>query len=151
MSLREKIDSDLKTAMKAHDALRVSVIRMSRSEIRYAEIDKKSPLTEEEVLQVFTKESKKRRDSIEQFQKAGRTELVEKERAELQILSEYLPEQLDEVKVSDIVREVISELHATSKSDKGRVMSAVVQQVRGKADGKLVSQIVDRMLSGSSA
>lgn len=151
MLLWEKLADDMKAAMKAGDALRVSVIRLVRSEVRNAEIAKGAPLTEDEVMQVVAKEAKRRREAIEQFQKGNRADLVEKETAELQLLLQYLPEQLDQAEVVRIAREVISELQAASKSDKGKVMSVLMQRVRGRADGKLVSQIVDSLLEGSSA
>lgn len=151
MSLRERLDSDLKTAMKAGDSLKVSVIRLSRSAIRNAEIAKGAPLTEDEIIQVLSKETKQRRDSIDQFQRAGRTDLVDKETAELHILSEYLPAQLSEDEIISIAQEVISEVHATSKADKGKVMGVVMQKTRGRADGKLVNQIVERMIENTSA
>jgi len=151
MSLRERLDDDLKTAMKARDTVRVSVLRLLRSEVRYAEIAKGAPLTEDELIQAVAKESKRRREAIEQFQKASRTDLVDKETAELRILSEYLPEQLDEAGIIGIAQEVISEQHAASKSDKGRVMGALMQRVRGRADGRLVNQVVDRLLESGSA
>lgn len=151
MLLRDKFDNELKAAMKAGDALKVSVLRLLKSEIRNAEIAKGSALTEDELVQTVAKESKKRREAIEQFQKAGRADLVDKETAELRILSDYMPEQLDEAEIVGIVQEVISELHATSKTDKGRVMSALMQRVRGKADGKLVSQVVDHLLESNFA
>jgi len=151
MLLWEKLANDMKAAMKARDALRVSVIRLVRSEVRNAEIAKGAPLTEDEVMQVVAKEAKRRREAIEQFQKGNRADLVEKETAELQLLLQYLPEQLDQAEVVRIAREVISELQAASKSDKGKVMSVLMQRVHGRADGKLVSQIVDSLLGGSSA
>lgn len=151
MSLRETLNEDVKAAMKAGDAVKVSVIRLLRAEIRNAEIAKGGSLTEDEVVQVAAKESKKRREAIDQFRKGGRSDLVEKETAELEVLSEYLPEQLDEAEIVGIAREVISESHATCKADKGKVMGALMQRVRGRADGRLVSQIVDRLLEGDSA
>lgn len=151
MTLRERLDNDLKSAMKSGDSLRVSVLRMLRSEIRYREIDQGGSLTDPEVEQVVSKESKKRQDSIEQYGKAGRTDLVAQETAEKKILSDYLPEQMDEAVIAGIAREVISELHATSKADKGKVMSAMMPKVRGKADGTVVSRVVDEMLKGDSA
>ena len=151
MLLSERLDSDLKAAMKARDALSVSVIRLLRSEIHNAEIAKGATLTEDELVQVVARESKRRREAIEQFEKGGRTDLVDKETAELHVLSQYLPEQLDEAELLGIAREVISELHVTSKADKGRTMSALMQRVRGRADGKMVSQVVDRLLESSSA
>ncbi|MBP6964282.1 MAG: GatB/YqeY domain-containing protein [Armatimonadetes bacterium] len=150
MSMRERLSEDLKSAMKTGDTLRVSVIRLAMSEMRNTEISKGRALTEEESLEVFTREGKKRREAIEQYEKAGRADLSEKESAELRILEEYLPEQLEEAEITGIVQEVISELQAASKADKGRVMSALMPRFRGRADGKLVSQVVDRMLDGSS-
>lgn len=151
MSLHERLSQDLKTAMKTGDRLKVAVIRLARSEIQNVEIAKGRSLADEELIEVLVRESKRRREAIEQFRKAGRTELADKEAAELRILAEYLPQQLSEAEITGIAREVISELHATCKADKGKVMSALMQRVRARADGKLVSQVVDRMLEGSSA
>lgn len=150
MSLRERLDSDLKASMKAGEVLRVSVIRLARSEIRYAEIAKGSPLTEDEIVLVVAKESKRRREAIEQYEKAGRTDLADKEMAELHILAQYMPEQLSENEVGRVAQEVISELRVTSKADRGKVMSATMQRVRGKADGRLVSEVVNRLLESIS-
>lgn len=150
MSMRERLSEDLKSAMKTGDTLRVSVIRLAISEMRNTEIAKGRALTDEESLEVFVREGKRRREAIEQYEKAGRADLSDKESAELRILEEYLPEQLDEAEITGIVQEVISELQAASKADKGRVMSALMPRVRGRADGRLVSQAVDRMLDGSS-
>ena len=151
MSLQERLIDDMNAALKAGDALRLSVIRLLRSELRNMEIAKGAPLTDDEVIQGVVREAKRRREAIEQFQKAGRADLVEKETAELKVLSQYLPEQLDEAEIVGIAQEVISELQATSKADKGKVMGALMQRVRGRADGRLVNQIVDRLLASSSA
>jgi len=151
MSLRERLSEDLKSAMKTGETLKVSVIRLALSEVRNTEIAKGHALSDEEGLEVLARESRKRRESIEQFEKAGRADLVDKESAELRILAEYLPQQLSEAEIAGIAQEVISELQATSKADKGKVMAALVPKTRGRADGKLVSQVVDRMLDGSSA
>jgi uncharacterized protein YqeY len=150
MSLRERLDADLKTAMKAGDSVRLSTIRLVKSEIRNTEIAKGSPLSDDDILQVIARENKKRRESIEQFTKAGRTDLADKEQAELSVLSEYLPKQLDEAEIENITREVMTELNAATKADTGRVMSAVMPKVRGRADGRLVKSVVDRLLGGSS-
>lgn len=151
MLLRERLDNEMKAAMKAKDSLKLSVIRLLRSEIRNAEISKREDLTEDEIMQVVVKEGKKRRESIEQFARAGREDLVEKESAELRMLMDYMPEQLDEAEIESIAREVILELRAASKADKGRVMGALMPRVRGKADGKLVNTLVDRLLESGSA
>jgi len=150
MSLRERLSEDLKSAMKTGNTLKVSVIRLALSEFRNTEIAKGHAITDEESLEVLARESKQRRESIEQFEKAGRADLVDKESAELRILADYLPEQLSEAEITGIVREVISELQATSKADKGKVMAALMPKVRGRADGKLTSNVVDRMLESSS-
>ena len=150
MSLQERLIDDMKAALKAGDALRLSVIRLLRSELRNMEIAKGAPLTDDEIIQGVVREAKRRREAIEQFQKAGRADLVEKETAELKVLSQYLPEQLDEAEIVGIAQEVISELQATSKADKGKVMGTLMQRVRGRADGRLVNQIVDRLLASSS-
>lgn len=151
MSLRIRLDEDMKTALKNKDSLLLSVIRLLRSELKNTEIAKGALLTEDEVIQVVAREAKKRRESIEQFEKGGRADLAEKEAAELRILSKYLPEQLGENEIVGIAQEVISELHATSKAEKGKVMAALMPRVRGRADGKLVNQIVDRLLESISA
>jgi len=151
MSLRERLEEDYKAAMKAGDALKVSVIRMARSEIRNTEIARRHPLSEEEIAEVVAREIKRRQESIEQFARGGRSDLVDKETAEKKILEAYLPKQLEDSELTDIAQEVIAELNATSKADKGRVMGALMQRVRGRADGRLVSDIVDRLLERSSA
>lgn len=151
MSLIEKFQNDMKAAMKAGDTLKVSVIRLLKSEIKNTEIANGRPLTDEEVLSVVAKESKRRRDAIEQFARAGRTDLVDKEKAELEILANYLPKQLDEGDIESIAQEVILELHASSMADKGKVMAALMPKVRGRADGKAVNAIVERLLQSSSA
>lgn len=150
MSLRETLDSDMKASMKAGEPLRVSVIRLVKSAVRNTEIEKGAPLDEDEIVQVVAKESKRRREAAEMYAKAGRTNLADKETAELHILAEYLPKRLGEDAVLSIAQEVVSELKATSRSDKGRVMSAVMQRVRGRADGKMVSAVVDRLLQSTS-
>jgi len=150
MSLQERLADDMKAALKAGDALKLSAIRLLRSRLQNMEIDKGAPLTDDEVVQGVAKEAKQRREAIEQFQKAGRTDLVEKETAELQVLSQYLPGQLGEAEIAGIAQEVISELQATSKADKGRVMNALMQRLCGRADGRLVNQIVGRLLEGGS-
>lgn len=150
MTLRERLDNDLKSAMESGDSLRVSVLRMLRSEIRYKEIEKGETLSDQDIEQTIAKEAKKRQEAIDQYSNAGRTDLSDKETSEKQILSEYLPEQMDEAQIRGIAREVISELHATSKADKGKVMGALMPKVRGKADGALVNRVVDQLLESNS-
>ena len=151
MSVREKLEQDLKDAMRARDTIRVSVIRLARSEIRNAEIAKRRSLTDDEIIEVLNRETKRRREAIELYEKGKRPDLVEKETAELHVLSEYLPQQMTEEEIAGIAQEVIAELNANSKADKGKAMSALMQRVRGRADGRLVSEAVDRLLERSSA
>ena len=148
MPLAEKLLDDMKVAMKARDELKVSTLRLARSAIKNAEIDRGRSLTDEEILETLARESKRRREAIEGYEKAGRSELVEKEQTELAILSRYLPQQLDEAEIEKIAREVAAELGAVGMSDKGRMMGAVMPRARGRADGKVVNRIVDRVLQG---
>ncbi|MDO8588780.1 MAG: GatB/YqeY domain-containing protein [Armatimonadota bacterium] len=148
MPLSEKLLDDMKSAMKARDELKVSTLRLARSAVKNAEIDKGRDLTDDEVTEILGREVKRRREAIEGYEKGGRQELVDKERRELAILSEYLPKQLDEAEIEKIAREVAAELGADGAKDKGRMMSAVMPRVRGRADGKIVTQIVDRVLQG---
>lgn len=126
----------------------VSTIRLVKSALSYARIEKGSDLTEDEVLLVISKEAKKRKESIEMAQKANREDIAAKEKEELDILKRYLPEEMDEAQVEAIISDVISQTGATSIKDRGKVMGAVMPKVRGKADGKLVSAIVERLLNG---
>jgi uncharacterized protein len=146
MSLADRLLEDTKMAMKARDELKVSTLRLARSAIKNSEIEKGRALTDEEILETLSRESKRRREAVESYEKAGRLELAEKERTELAILSEYLPQQLDETEIEKITREVAAEVGAVSPNDKGRLMGAIMPRLRGKADGKLVNLVVDRIL-----
>jgi uncharacterized protein len=152
MKLSERVDSDLKEAMRAKDVLRLGVLRMLKSALKYGAIEKSgadSDLTDADATQVIRKQAKQRQDSIESFEKGGRPELAEKERAELAILNSYLPQQFSPEELSKAVRETISELGATSKAQMGAVMKALQQKVAGRADGKALSQEVQRQLGGT--
>ncbi|HBS60244.1 MAG TPA: aspartyl-tRNA amidotransferase [Firmicutes bacterium] len=144
MSLKARLAEDMKLAMKEKEAgkLRLSTIRMVRAAVKNLEIDKKRELTEEEVLEVLAREVKMRRDASEEFQKAGRDDLVQAEQAEIAILSAYLPKQLDETEIRQLVRTVIAEVGASSEKELGKVMSALMPKVKGRSDGKLVNTIV---------
>ena len=145
--LREKLDQEYKEALKAKDEAKVSAIRMLKSEIQKTEIAKRpDELNEEDVLGVISKMAKQRKESIEQFKQGGRDDLVQKETKELEILQAYLPKQLSEAEITDLVKAAIAETGAQGKADMGKVMKALMPQVKGKADGKLVSQIVTNML-----
>jgi len=145
-SLKQRIDHDAKKALKSKEALRLSVLRMLKSEIRYKEIDKGSELSNDEVISVLSSSIKKRKDSIEQFEKGGRDDLVSKEKAELEVILGYMPEQLTEEKLSQIINQAIKEANATGPSDLGKVMKLIMPQVKGKADGKMVNQLVSSQL-----
>ncbi len=148
MSLKDKLTADMKEAMKAREAgkERLSVIRMVRGAIRQQEIDGKKELTDDDVLAVIGKEVKQRRDSIEEFQKGGRDDLVRQNEAEIAILMEYLPQQLSEEEVRSLVREAIEATGAASPKDMGRVMKELMPKVKGRADGKMVNTLVRSLL-----
>ena len=133
--------------MKAKDGNRVSVLRFLLSSIKYREIEKKDPLDDDEVLAEITSSAKRRRESMEAFAEGGRMDLVEKEESELAILQEYLPEQLSPDEVRGVVQEVVQAVGATGASDFGKVMKDLMPRLRGKADGKLVGEIVKEALS----
>jgi len=147
MNLLEQIASDLKDAMRAKDADRLSVLRMLKSAIGYAQIERKNEnLSEAELLAIVQKEVKKRRDSIEQFEKGGRPDLAAQERKELVFLDAFLPKPLTPEEVEQLVRATIQELGATSKKEMGVVMKAVQAKAAGRADGKTVSGWVGKLL-----
>jgi len=146
ISLKERLDGDLKDAMRNKDSIRRTVLRTIISEIRNAEIAKQEALDDEGVLVVMTKQAQQRRDSIEAFKTASRSDLVESESAELKIISGYLPEQLSEDEIEVVITEVISQVEAKGSSDMGKVMKEIMQRVRGRADGKMVSAIVTSRL-----
>tara|TARA_B100000745_G_scaffold300343_1_gene253907 strand:- start:2036 stop:2491 length:456 start_codon:yes stop_codon:yes gene_type:complete len=146
ISLKERLDGDLKDAMRSKDSIRRTVLRTIISEIRNAEIAKQEALDDEGVLVVMTKQAQQRRDSIEAFKSASRSDLVESESAELKIISGYLPEQLSEDEIEVVITEVISQVEAKGSSDMGKVMKEIMQRVRGRADGKMVSAIVTSRL-----
>ena len=148
--LKAKLREDLKQSMLAKTEVKTSVLRMLLSAINYYEIQKGGAgyeATDEDVLSVIQKEIKQRKDSIEQFKNAGRQELVDKESEELELLKEYLPEQMGEEEITKLVKEAIAQIGSTSITEMGKVMAALMPKVKGKADGSLVSQIVKKELS----
>jgi uncharacterized protein YqeY len=151
MTLQERVDSDLKDAMRAKDATRLGVLRMLKSALKYCAIEKggaEAQLDDAEAVQVIRKQVKQRHDSIEQFEKGGRPELAAKEKEELAVLNAYLPQGLSADELANIVRETISETGATSRAQMGAVMKALQGRVAGRADGKTLSQEVQKQLSG---
>jgi uncharacterized protein YqeY len=146
MSLLQKFDDDLKLALKASDRLKVSVLRMAKAALKNMQIDKRGELTEEDIISVISTLAKQRRESIEQFSKAEREDLAEKERQELLILQSYLPKQLTTEELDAIIVETIEETSSKGIEDFGKVMRLVMPRVKGAADGKIVNQRVKALL-----
>lgn len=148
MSIKDQLTADMKQAMKDREAgkLRLTVIRMVRANIKNVEINDKKELNDDEVLAILMKEVKMRQDSLEEFQKAGRDELVAQAEAEIAILKAYLPEALSDDELKAIVAEVIAEVGATSPKDMGKVMPAVMAKAKGRADGKRINAMVRELL-----
>ncbi|REJ11397.1 MAG: aspartyl-tRNA amidotransferase [Paenibacillaceae bacterium] len=147
MTLAERLNEDLKLAMKSQDKFKLSVLRMVRAAIKNQEIERKRSLDDSEVIDVLSREIKQRRDSLQDFEKAGRTDLAEQASAEIEIISAYLPKPLTDEEVTALVQQTIQETGASSKADMGKVMAALMPKVKGRADGKLVNQIVSKHLS----
>lgn len=147
MSFFDRLDAELKEALRSRDELRLSVIRMIKASLKNKSIEKMSPLTDDDVISVLSSMAKQRRESIEQFNAAGRTELAKKEEEELKIIQSYLPEQLSLEELDAIILAAIKESSATSPNDIGKVMKIVIPKIKGAADGKIVNQRVKELLS----
>ena len=147
MSLTEQLQADMKTAMREGDAHRRDTLRMAIAAVQNAAKDKRDDLTDEEALSVLTKQVKTRRESIKAYTDAGRDDLAARERAEIDVLGPYLPEQMGEDEIRALVAEAIESTGASSPRDMGRVMGALMPKVKGRADGKLVSGIVNAELA----
>ena len=150
MTLKERITEDMKQAMKAKDKLKLDAIRMVRGAIRNREIETQDELDDSGVLQVLANQIKRRKDSIEQFSDAGRTDLVERETEQLQALEIYMPQQISPEEIKELIDEVIAEVGASSMRDMGKVMSTIMPKVQGRADGKEVNQMVRERLASNS-
>ncbi len=148
MHLSERLSEDLKKALKSGEKDVLSVIRMMKAAVKNKEIEKGAPLTEEEIHSVLISLVRQIRDSIEQFSKAHRQDLVEKEERELSIIQSYLPRQLTAEELRDIIKDAIKEVGASSQKDIGRVMKFVMAKVRGQVDGRLVSELAKNLLEG---
>jgi len=146
MSLTERLERDMKQAMKDKDKIRLSVIRMVRTAIKNAEIEQRKTLSEDEVIAVLNRELKQSRDSLLAFQAGGRQDLIDEVTQGINILLDYLPAQLSEEEIRALVREAIAETGADGKKDLGKVMSALMPKTKGRADGKLVNQVVQSEL-----
>jgi uncharacterized protein len=150
VNLSERVDSDLKDAMRAKATTRLGVLRMLKSALKYAAIEKSGPdeaMSDAEAIQVIRKQVKQRQDSIESFEKGGRPELAAKEKEELAVLNSYLPQQMGNEELAAVVRDTILELNAASKAQMGAVMKALQAKIGGRVDGKTLSQEVQRQLS----
>ena len=147
MSLLERLNTDIKQAMKDKDKEKLSVLRMVKSSIQNESIKHGRDLSEEEELTVLSRELKQRKDSLQEFDKAGREDLVHKLQAEIKIVEHYMPEQLSEEEITAIVKQTIADVNASSKAEMGKVMGALMPKVKGKADGSLVNRIVQQHLS----
>ncbi|MCR4429846.1 MAG: GatB/YqeY domain-containing protein [Tepidanaerobacteraceae bacterium] len=146
MSIKDVLNQDMKAALKEGDKDRLSVIRMARSAILYAEKERLHELDDGEVIEVISREVKKLKDDKDEFERLGRTEQAQKLGQEIDILMSYLPQQLTDDEVEEIVRQTIFEVGANSAKDMGRVMSAIMPKIKGRADGRVVNALVKKLL-----
>ena len=147
MSLKETLNNDIKTAMKAKDKETLAVLRMIKTAVQAAEIDKKEELNAEEELTILAREAKQRRESLAEFVKAGRDELVSKTEAEIEIVERYLPKQLSVEEVKEVIATVAEKIGATTQKEFGKLMGAVMQELKGKADGNVIKEQVKAHLN----
>ena len=148
MTLRSRLEEDLKSAMRSRDAVRRDTIRYVRSEVQKAEKAEQRDFDDQDILRVLGRQAAQRRESIEAFGKGARQDLVDKEEAELKIILEYLPEQMSEEQITEVVQTAIEEVGASGPQDMGKLMGRVMPKVRGKADGRAVNEIASRLLAG---
>jgi uncharacterized protein len=146
VDLKARLAGELQQAMKARENVRVSTLRMAISAIRNKEIERKKDLAEGEILEVIQAEAKSRRESIEQYKNAGRADLADKEDAELKVLLAYLPEPMSESQLRELVQKTLQTVGAKGPQDMGKVMSALMPQIKGRIDGKQAQQVVQQLL-----
>ncbi|MCC6543711.1 MAG: GatB/YqeY domain-containing protein [Nitrospirae bacterium] len=146
MTLLDRLSGDLNESLKGGNSIKTSVIRLIKSAVKYREIEKKAPLSDDDVIEVIMSGIKQRRDSIEQFSKGGRADLVEKENAEIGILQAYLPQPLTDEELVNEVKAVMTEVGATSAKDMGKVMKALMPRLKGRAEGTKISSIVKELM-----
>lgn len=146
MSLKDRLSSDFKNALKNKDSLRKNAVNMVRAAIKQYEVDNRKELNDDGILDVITKQVKMRKDAIEDFKKGERADLIEQYEAEIDILMEYMPEQFSEEEVRQLVIDTANEISVQDKKDMGKLMGAVMPKVKGKADGNLVRRIVESIL-----
>ena len=146
MGLKEQLYSDMKESLKSGDKTRLATVRLALSGVQYAEIAKRGDLTEDELVAVVAHEAKRRREAMEEFEKGGRMDLVEKEAAELEVLKGYLPELMPDEDLKRIIAETVEEVGATSPGDLGKVMGRLMPRLKGRADGKLANRLARELL-----
>lgn len=147
MPLKDRLDEDLKSAIRAQDALRRNVLRSLRSEVHNEEIAQQKPLEDDDaIIGVISRQVRQRRESISEFRKGNRDDLVQREESELAVLLEYLPQQLTPEEIADLARQAVNEVGARGPGDKGRVMGKLMPSVRGLADGSVVNEVVTGIL-----
>jgi len=147
LSLSEQLDKELHAAMLAKQSLRVSTIRLIKAAVQMRQIEKKAPLSDEEILELINREMKQRRESLVEFEKAKRADLIAKTKAEMEILREYLPEQLTAAQLRELVTQAVQQSGASGPRDIGKVMGILMPHVKGKADGKEVNRLVMEALT----
>lgn len=147
MSIKEKLMQDLKAAMKSHDKIKKDTITMVRAAIKQIEVDKRVDLSDEEVIDIISKQYKEIVSSIDEFKRGGRDDLVAQTEEEIKIILEYLPKQLTDEELEDIIKEAIEKLSITSKKQIGELMKEVMPKIKGKADGKKVNSIASKYLN----
>jgi hypothetical protein len=150
MSLKERLNSDLREALRSGDEHRKAALRMVLAALHNAEIEARGELDDGAILGVLTKEVKQRRESIEEFRKGGREDLVAREEAQLAVIQQYLPQQMTREEIIEAARNVIAEVGALGPGDKGKVMPILINQLRGRADGREINAIVTELLAGSA-
>jgi uncharacterized protein YqeY len=146
MSLKERLLDDMKVAMREKDTIRKNTVQMARAAVLQVEKDNRITLDDDGVIDVIAKEVKRRRDAIPEYEKSGRLDLLEDLKKEIDVLLQYLPQQLTEEELEVIVRQAVQDTGASSAKDTGKIMQAVMPQVRGRADGKMINQIVKKLL-----
>lgn len=147
MTILERLNSDLKDAMKSKDSFALSVIRMAKGAIQLEAINKKKELSEDELVSIISKQIKLRKDSISEFEKAGRNDLVEQNKKEIELLTKYMPEQLSEEEINSIIDEIFEKVNPTSAKDMGLIMKELSPRLKGKADMGYVNGIIKNKLN----
>ena len=146
MSLNEKLMADLKKSMKNKDTIKKSVVTMVRAAIKQREVDERITLTEDDILDIIAKQQKQRKDALAEFEKAGREDLIDQTKQEIEILASYLPQQLTDEELENIVSDAIKAVNAQSMKDMGKIMGKVNEVAKGRADGKRINEMVKKLL-----